>query len=78
MRDQKRKPLPSFRDLNLSIGQFLAGLEEKILHNRPPAIVVVEEEARGEQVTQDGLLIDHLPTEPLDRPKPPDTTGARL
>lgn len=70
--------LPSFDDVNLSVGQFLAGLEQKILHNRPPAVVVVEQEGRGESVTTGGLVIDDLPTEPLDRPEPPDTSGAKL
>jgi hypothetical protein len=75
-----RKPdrLPSFPDVHLSVGQFLAGLEQKILHNRPPAIVVADEDSRGEQVATNGLILDNLPTEPLDRPEPPDTTGARL
>jgi hypothetical protein len=70
--------LPSFDDVHLSVGQFLAGLEQKILHNRPPAVVVVEEEARGEQVTTSGLVVTDLPTDPLDRPEPPDTSGAKL
>jgi hypothetical protein len=72
------KPLPSFRDVGMSISAALAGLEQKILHNRPPAIEVAEEEARSERVTTNGLVIDNLPTEPLDRPEPPDTSGARL
>jgi hypothetical protein len=70
--------LPSFSDVNLSVGQFLAGLEQKVLHNRPPAVVVVEEEARGEQVATSGLVVTDLPTDPLDRPEPPDTSGAKL
>jgi hypothetical protein len=73
-----RQRLPSFTDVNLSVGQFLAGLEQKILHNRPPAVVVVEEEARGEQVATGGLVVTDLPTDPLDRPEPPDTSGAKL
>jgi hypothetical protein len=40
--------------------------------------VVVEEEARGEQVTTGGLVVTDLPTDPLDRPEPPDTSGAKL
>jgi hypothetical protein len=70
--------LRSFDDVNLSIGEFMAGLEQKILHNRPPAVVVVEEHKRGESVATSGLVIDDLPTEPLDRPEPPDTSGAKL
>ncbi len=75
---EARGRLPSFTDVNLSIGQFMAGLEQKILHNRPPAVVVVEEEARGARVTTNGLTVDNLPTEALDRPEPPDTSGAKL
>jgi hypothetical protein len=75
---QDAQRLPSFPDVNLSVGQFLAGLEQKILHNRPPAVVVVEEEARGEQVATGGLVVTDLPTDPLDRPEPPDTSGAKL
>jgi hypothetical protein len=76
--DHHAQRLPSFSDVNLSVGQFLAGLEQKILHKRPPAVVVVEEEARGEQVATSGLVVTDLPTDPLDRPEPPDTSGAKL
>lgn len=78
MTDPPKKALPSFTDVGMSIGEAIAGLEQKILHRRPPAIVVADEEARSERVTANGLVIDNLPTEPLDRPEPPDTSGARL
>jgi hypothetical protein len=77
-KDKDSGRLPSFDDVNLSVGQFMAGLEQKILHNRPPAVVVVEQEGRGETVATNGLVIDDLPTEPMDRPEPPDTSGAKL
>ena len=70
--------LRSFSGVHLSVGAFLAGLEQKILHGRPPAVVVVEEHHRDESVTLNGLQVDHLPEGPLDRPEPPDRTGARL
>jgi hypothetical protein len=70
--------LRSFSGVNLSVGAFLAGLEQKILHGRPPAVVVVEEHHRDESVTLNGLQVDNLPEGPLERPEPPDTTGARL
>jgi len=73
----RKQVLPSFSGVNQSIGTFLAGLEQKILHNRPPAAVVVEEDQRGLQVTKSGLVLD-LPDEPLERPEPPDRSGARL
>jgi hypothetical protein len=76
--DKASGRLPSFDDVNLTVGQFMAGLEQKILHNRPPAVVVVEQEGRAESVATGGLVIDDLPTEPLERPEPPDTSGAKL
>jgi hypothetical protein len=75
---QARRRLRSFTDVNLTIGQFMAGLEQRILHNRPPAVVVVEEQARSARVTTNGLTVDNLPTEALDRPEPTDTSGAKL
>jgi hypothetical protein len=70
----RRRPLPSFEGVSLSVGAFLAGLEQKILHGRPPAIVVVEEHDRSEQLS-DGLGLVQT-DEPVERPEPPDTTGA--
>jgi hypothetical protein len=70
--------LRSFSGVHLSVGAFLAGLEQKILHGRPPAAVVVEEHHRDESVTLNGLQVDHLPEGPLERPEPPDRSGARL
>jgi hypothetical protein len=76
-RDDEDSPLPNFSGVSLSVGAFLAGLEQKILHNRPPAAIVVEEFQRAEQQAVNGLTLE--PThEPLERPEPPDTTGARL
>ncbi len=68
--------LPSFDGVQLSIWSFLAGLEQKILHNRPPAAVVVEEDRRASSTTLNGLSIQ-MP-EQVERPEPPDTSGARL
>jgi hypothetical protein len=76
-RDAEDSPLPNFSGASLSVGAFLAGLEQKILHNRPPAAIVVEEFQRAEQRAVNGLTLE--PThEPVERPEPPDTTGARL
>jgi hypothetical protein len=69
-------PLPSFEGVTQSLGTFLAGLEQKILHNRPPAAVVVEEDERSTPRSIHGLSIE-MP-EQIERPEPPDTTGARL
>jgi len=70
--------LRSFSGVHLSVGAFLAGLEQKIVHGRPPAVVVVEEHHHDESVTLNGLQVDHLPEGPLERPEPPDRSGARL
>lgn len=70
------KPLPSFDGVSQSVGTFLAGLEQKILHGRSPAAVVVEEDERSTPRSINGLSIE-MP-EQIERPEPPDTTGARL
>lgn len=72
-----RQPLPSFEGAGLSIGGFMAGLEQQILHKRPPAAIVVEEEARSEPRSLNGLALDG-PDPSLERAEPPDTSGARL
>lgn len=79
MAKPRRTPeaLPDFKGASISIGGFLAGLEQQILHRRPPAAIVVEEEARSEPRSVNGLQLDG-PDEPIERPEPPDTSGARL
>ena len=69
-----RGPLPSQDGITLSVGTFLAGLEQKILHDRPPPAAIVEEEARSNPLSANGLVVE-MP-EPEERPEPPDTTGA--
>lgn len=77
MKPTRRQALPSFSGVNQSIGTFLAGLEQKILHNRPPAAIIVEEDQRGQQLATKGLVVE-FPNEPIERPVPPDRSGARL
>lgn len=74
---RRREALPDFKGASLSIGGFMAGLEQQILHRRPPAAIVVEEEARSAPRSVNGLQLDG-PDEPIERPEPPDTSGARL
>jgi hypothetical protein len=74
--ESSSKPLPSFNMAGLTLGTFIAGLEQKILHNHPPAPIVAEEHERSGARTLNGLTIEM--SEPLDHPEPPDTTGARL
>ena len=69
--------LPDFKGASISIGGFMAGLEQQILHKRPPAAIVIEEEARSEPRSVNGLQLEG-PNEPIERPQPPDTSGARL
>jgi hypothetical protein len=72
-----REALPDFKGASISIGGFMAGLEQQILHKRPPAAIVVEEEARSEPRSINGLQLGG-PDEPIERPEPPDTSGARI
>jgi len=71
------KPLKSFSGAGNSIGGFIAGLEQLILHNRPPAAVVLEEHSRSERTTIDGIGLK-LPEDWPAREEPPDKSGARL
>ena len=75
--DVDRGRLPSFDDVNLSVGQFMAGLEQKILHNRPPAVVVVQEEGRGEQVQTNGLVTATCLSSRWTGPNRPTTRASR-
>jgi len=69
--------LPSFKGVSISIGGFLAGLEQVILHRRPPAAIVVEEDARSQPRSVNGLHLEGADDMP-ERPEPPDRSGARL
>jgi hypothetical protein len=69
-------PLPS----HASAGEVVAGLLgtlEQLIANRPRPPTQIEEEYRDPWASADGLSVDGL-DEPMDRPEPPDTTGARL
>jgi hypothetical protein len=79
MAKSRRKPtaLPSFDGASLSIGGFMAGLEQQLLHKRPPAAIVVEEEARSEPRSVNGMLVTE-PEEPIEPRKTKDRSGARL
>jgi hypothetical protein len=55
----------------------LLGLLEQLITNRPRPPTQIEEEYRDPWASADGLSVDGL-DEPMDRPEPPDTTGARL
>lgn len=72
-----REALPNFKGASLSIGGFMAGLEQQILHKRPPPAIVVKEDARSQPRSVNGLQLEGA-DEPIERPEPPDTSGARL
>ncbi len=75
--ERTRNALPSFKGASISIGGFLAGLEQQILHRRPPPAIVVEEESRSQPASANGLRIDGL-DDPIEHRDVPDRSGARL
>ena len=74
-RDEDRK-LRSFTGVGQSIGTWIAGLEQLILHRREPPAISIQEHDRVEQASRAAGLT--WTDEPVERPEPPDTTGARL
>ena len=72
MAEKSRTPLPNLP----SVGAFLAGLEQKILH-RTPIQETIEQHSQRTQLTLDGLRVD-LPPERPARRVPKDRSGAKL
>jgi SAM-dependent methyltransferase len=73
---RRREPLPS----NPSAGNLVAGLLAGVDHmvvNRPRPVAQIEEEYHEPWASADGMTVDGL-DEKIDRPEPPDTSGARL
>ena len=73
---ERRKPLPA----NPSAGQVVAGIlagVEHLVANRPRPVAEIAERHRDPWNRADGLTVDGL-DEPMDRPDPPDRSGARL
>jgi hypothetical protein len=58
------------------VAGFLAGLEHAI-GNRPPAVAQIEEELGRAGSERHGYVIEGL-DERVERPEPPDRSGARL
>lgn len=69
-------PLPSKPSAGVLIGGILGGLEQAVT-NRPPVVAQIEEPTGRERFERHGFAFDGL-DEPVDRPEPPDRTGARL
>jgi hypothetical protein len=70
MAAKSRTPLPNIQ----SVGAFLVGLEQKILH-RTPIQETIEQHSQRTQLTLDGLRVDLTPEPPPRRP-PQDRSGA--
>jgi SAM-dependent methyltransferase len=68
--------LPSRSGAGQLVAGFLAGIEH-LIANRPRAVPQIEEAYRDPWATTEGLTVDGL-DEPMDRPEPPDRSGARL
>ncbi len=68
--------LPSRSGAGQLVAGFLAGIEH-LIANRPRAVPQIEEAYRDPWATTEGLTVDGL-DEPIDRPEPPDRSGARL
>ena len=68
--------LPSRPSAGELIGGMLAGLEQG-LTGRPKPPAQIEEQYREPWASADGLTVEGL-EEPIERPEPPDRSGARL
>jgi hypothetical protein len=69
-------PLPSHASAGQLVAGILAGIDHLIL-NRPRPVTQIEEQYREPWASLDGLTVNGL-DEPMERPEPPDRSGARL
>jgi hypothetical protein len=74
--DDDHGRLPSRPSAGQLIGGMLAGLEH-LLTARPKTPAQIEERYTDPWATADGVTVEGL-EEPVERPEPPDTSGARL
>jgi hypothetical protein len=72
----KPEPLPSNPSAGSLVAGILAGVDHMVV-NRPRPVAQIEEPLHDAWASADGLTVEGL-DEPVDRPEPPDTTGARL
>jgi hypothetical protein len=75
-RSDKPEPLPSNPSAGSLVAGILAGVDHMVV-NRPRPVAQIEEPLHDAWASADGLTVEGL-DEPVDRPEPPDTTGARL
>ena len=69
-------PLPSRSGAGQIVAGILAGIDH-LIANRPRAVPQIEEEYRDAWASRDGVTVNGL-DEPIERPEPPDRSGARL
>lgn len=69
-------PLPSQPSAGSIVAGMLGALE-RLIANRPRPPTQIEQEYTDPWATKDGLTVEGL-DEPMDRPEPPDRSGARL
>jgi hypothetical protein len=75
-RPAKPKPLPSRASAGQVVAGILAGVEH-LVANRPRPVAEISEQHRERWNAADGLTVEGL-DEPVERPEPPDRTGARI
>ena len=68
--------LPSRPSAGEVIGGMLAGLEHQVT-GRPNPPAQIEEQYGEPWASADGITVEGL-DEPIDRPEPPDRSGAKL
>ena len=68
--------LPSRSGAGQIVAGILAGIDH-LIANRPRAVPQIEEEYRDARASTDGVTVNGL-DEPIERPEPPDRSGARL
>lgn len=77
---EPRKRAPAPLPANASAGQVVAGILAGVEHmvaNRPRPVAEISERHRDAWNSADGLTVEGL-DEPMERPEPPDRSGARI
>ena len=73
---ERRKPLPSQPSAGQVVAGILAGVDH-LVANRPRPVAEIAERHRDPWNRVGGLTVDGL-DEPIERPEPPDRSGARV
>ena len=74
--DRSGEPLPSQPSAGVLVGGILGGIDHLLL-KRPRPVTQIEEPYHEPWATLDGIAVEGL-GEPIQRPEPPDRSGARL